>query len=59
MRIVILIFRYRMKLHGQRMEPGEIEHVLDRDLQVQHALVLLPKSGLFRSRLVAVLTLTE
>lgn len=41
------------------MEPGEIEHTLDKDPQVQHALVVLPKSGPFRSRLITVLTLAE
>lgn len=41
------------------MEPGEIEHTLDNDPEVQHALVALPKSGPFRNRLLAVVTLNE
>jgi hypothetical protein len=41
------------------MEPGEIEHSLDKDPQVQHALVILPNSGPFRGRLVAIVTLNE
>lgn len=40
------------------MELGEIEHALDKDSHVQHALVALPKSGPFRKRLVAVISLT-
>jgi amino acid adenylation domain-containing protein/non-ribosomal peptide synthase protein (TIGR01720 family) len=47
----------QVKLHGQRLELGEIEHTLDKDPQVQHALVALPKSGPFRKRLVAVVSL--
>ncbi|RDL40220.1 uncharacterized protein BP5553_00199 [Venustampulla echinocandica] len=47
----------QVKLHGQRMEPGEIEHALDLDSEVQHALVALPKSGPFRKRLVAIVSL--
>jgi amino acid adenylation domain-containing protein/non-ribosomal peptide synthase protein (TIGR01720 family) len=48
----------QVKLHGQRIELGEIEHSLDKDSQVQHALVVLPKTGHFRKRLVAVVSLT-
>lgn len=47
----------QVKLHGQRMEPGEIEHALDQDSQVRRALVVLPKSGPFRKRLVAIVSL--
>ncbi|EHK99657.1 putative HC-toxin synthetase [Glarea lozoyensis 74030] len=49
----------QVKLHGQRIELGEIEHALDKDSQIQHALVALPKTGHFRKRLVAVVSLTE
>ncbi|KAH6670809.1 nonribosomal peptide synthase [Halenospora varia] len=49
----------QVKLHGQRIELGEIEHSLDKDSQIQHALVVLPKSGHFKKRLVAVVSLTE
>jgi amino acid adenylation domain-containing protein/non-ribosomal peptide synthase protein (TIGR01720 family) len=48
----------QVKLNGQRMELGEIENALDKDSKVQHALVALPKSGPFRKRLVAVISLT-
>jgi non-ribosomal peptide synthase protein (TIGR01720 family) len=48
----------QVKLHGQRMELGEIEHSLDQDLDIRHALVSLPKAGPFRKRLVAVISLT-
>jgi hypothetical protein len=40
------------------MELGEIEHALDKDAQVQHALAALPKAGPFRKRLAAVVSLT-
>jgi amino acid adenylation domain-containing protein/non-ribosomal peptide synthase protein (TIGR01720 family) len=49
----------QVKLHGQRMELGEIENNLDIDPQIQHAVVALPKIGHFKKRLVAVLSLTE
>ncbi len=44
------------KLHGQRLELGEIEHHLRHDPAVQHALALIPASGHFAKRLVAVLS---
>lgn len=47
----------QVKLNGQRMELGEIEQRLSKDLKVQHALVLLPKEGPCKGRLVAVLSL--
>lgn len=49
----------QVKLHGQRMELGEIENALDIDPQIKHALVALPKAGHFKKRLVAVLSLAE
>ncbi|KAH7407957.1 nonribosomal peptide synthase [Cadophora sp. MPI-SDFR-AT-0126] len=48
----------QVKLNGQRLELGEIEHALDKDTGIQHALVALPKAGPFRKRLVAVISLT-
>ncbi|KUJ06201.1 acetyl-CoA synthetase-like protein [Mollisia scopiformis] len=48
---------HQVKLHGQRMELGEIEHLLDLDSEIQHAIVALPKDGPFRKRLVAVVSL--
>ena len=47
------------KLHGQRLELGEIEHHLRHDPAVQHALALIPVSGHFAKRLVAVLSFKE
>lgn len=49
----------QVKVHGQRIELGEIEHHLAVDESVQHALILLPKSGPLENRLVAVLSLAE
>ena len=47
----------QIKLHGQRVELGEIEHHLSVDESVQHALVQLPKTGPLANRLITVLTL--
>ena len=47
----------QVKLNGQRMELGEIEHRLDVDSRVRHVLVLMPKNGPCRKRLVAVVAL--
>lgn len=33
----------QVKLNGQRLELGEIEHALDRDQNIRHATVVLPK----------------
>ena len=49
----------QIKLHGQRIELGEIEHHLAVDKGVQHAMVLLPKTGPLAKRLVTVLTLLD
>ncbi|KAM0491964.1 hypothetical protein ACHAP8_010204 [Fusarium lateritium] len=46
----------QVKLHGQRMELGEIEACLESDSRLRNALVALPKSGVFKGRLVAVLS---
>ncbi|KAF9892549.1 hypothetical protein FE257_001658 [Aspergillus nanangensis] len=48
---------HQVKLHGQRMELGEIEHRLYEDSRIRHAVVILPKSGLLQERLVAILSL--
>lgn len=50
---------HQVKLHGQRMELGEIEYRLKEDPRVLHGLVILPKSGLLQKRLVAVLSLNS
>ncbi|KAM0548792.1 hypothetical protein ACHAPJ_009789 [Fusarium lateritium] len=47
---------HQVKLHGQRMELGEIEARLESDPSIRQALVTLPKSGMFRGRLVAIVS---
>jgi amino acid adenylation domain-containing protein/non-ribosomal peptide synthase protein (TIGR01720 family) len=49
----------QIKLHGQRIELGEVEHHLAVDESVRHAIVLLPKKGPLAKRLVTVLSLTD
>jgi hypothetical protein len=49
----------QIKHHGQRVELGEIEHHLQTDERVRHALVVQPKSGPFEDRLVALLSFHE
>ena len=49
----------QVKLHGQRMELGEIEHRLEVYPQIKHAFISLPKSGLCRKRLVAVVSVND
>ncbi|KAM5489397.1 NRPS cluster protein [Microsporum audouinii] len=48
---------HQVKLNGQRLELGEIQSRLNTNVEVRHALVLMPKSGLCKKRLVAVLAL--
>ncbi|MCJ1378651.1 hypothetical protein MMC17_001750 [Xylographa soralifera] len=47
----------QVKLHGQRMELGEIEHHLRVHCEVEAAMVTLPMSGPCHGRLVAALAL--
>lgn len=47
----------QIKLHGQRIELGEIEHALSTLPHVDRGLVLLPKTGPCRNRLVAIISL--
>lgn len=47
----------QVKIHGQRVELGEIEHPLAADANVKHGLVLLPKVGPCAQKIVAVLSL--
>src|SRR5207248_3379547 len=49
----------QVKLHGQRIELGEIEHRLSADPQIRHAVVLMPRSGLCKHRLVTILSLHD
>ncbi|KAI9695418.1 MAG: hypothetical protein M1836_006470 [Candelina mexicana] len=47
----------QVKIRGQRVELGEIEHHLSANPAIRHAAVLFPCSGPFKGRLVAVLSL--
>ena len=49
----------QIKLHGQRIELGEIEHNIELHTKVQHAVALLPKAGVCKKRLVAVLSMSD
>jgi amino acid adenylation domain-containing protein/non-ribosomal peptide synthase protein (TIGR01720 family) len=48
---------HQVKLHGQRMEIGEIEHNLEDNPRIKHAVVDLPKNGLCKGKLTAVVSL--
>jgi amino acid adenylation domain-containing protein len=50
---------HQVKLHGQRMELGEIEHRLSEDPSVRHIVVILPKIGPLKQRLVTVMSLNS
>jgi amino acid adenylation domain-containing protein/non-ribosomal peptide synthase protein (TIGR01720 family) len=45
----------QVKMHGQRLELGEVEHHLMTEDSVMNALVMMPKKGLSRERLVAII----
>ncbi|KAL8760972.1 MAG: hypothetical protein Q9184_002869 [Pyrenodesmia sp. 2 TL-2023] len=47
------------KLHGQRLELGEVEHHLGQVPSVQHGLATIPSRGVFEKKLVGVLTFKE
>ncbi|KAI9848835.1 MAG: NRPS [Sclerophora amabilis] len=49
----------QVKLHGQRIELGEIEHHISTNALIRHSAVILPKTGLCKQRLVAVVSLEE
>ncbi|KAL8995122.1 MAG: hypothetical protein Q9169_005085 [Polycauliona sp. 2 TL-2023] len=49
----------QVKLHGQRIELGEVEHHLAQDAVIQQSMVMLPKSGPLSQRFVAVLSLQQ
>ncbi|KAK9848977.1 AMP-dependent synthetase/ligase [Penicillium brevicompactum] len=49
----------QVKLHGQRMELGEIEHRLMENPLTRHAVVILPKNGPLKQRLVTVMSLNS
>ncbi|EAW11679.1 putative nonribosomal peptide synthase [Aspergillus clavatus NRRL 1] len=48
---------HQVKLHGQRVEMGEIDHALLSHEAVQNALALVPKQGALKGKLVAVISL--
>ncbi|KAL4930202.1 nonribosomal peptide synthase Pes1 [Aspergillus undulatus] len=48
---------HQVKLNGQRMELGEIEHRLLESQNIRSAVVILPKSGPLQNKLVAVVCL--
>ncbi|KAJ5587710.1 uncharacterized protein N7459_003475 [Penicillium hispanicum] len=50
---------HQVKLHGQRMELGEIEHRIHGNPLVRHAVVILPKTGPLKQRLVTVMSLNK
>jgi amino acid adenylation domain-containing protein len=50
---------HQVKLHGQRMELGEIEHRLLDSPNVRHALVILPQTGCLKQKLVGILSLNS
>ncbi|KAF4501274.1 non-ribosomal peptide synthetase [Fusarium agapanthi] len=50
---------HQVKLHGQRMELGEIEARLESDSRIRQVLVNLPQSGIFKGRLVAITSLQD
>lgn len=47
----------QVKLHGQRIELGEIEQNLCAITDIRQGMVLLPKNGRFKDRLVAIISL--
>jgi acyl-coenzyme A synthetase/AMP-(fatty) acid ligase len=47
------------KVHGQRLELEEIEHHLNSDTEVLNATVIIPKTGKFAKKLIAVLSLRK
>lgn len=49
----------QVKLHGQRIELGEIEHHLGSDSAIQQSMVVMPKSGPLKHRLVALMCLQQ
>ncbi|KAL8722265.1 MAG: hypothetical protein Q9225_001212 [Loekoesia sp. 1 TL-2023] len=49
----------QIKLHGNRIELGEIEHKFELHPHIRHAIAIVPKSGLGKKQLVAILSLSE
>lgn len=49
----------QVKIHGQRLELGEVEHHLNTDERVDNVIALVPKIGLAQQKLVAVTSLKQ
>ena len=49
----------QVKLHGQRLELGEVEHHLGQVPTIQHALAVIPSHGLFEKKLISVLSFKQ
>jgi amino acid adenylation domain-containing protein len=49
----------QVKIHGQRVELGEVEHFLAGHVFINHSIALAPKTGPCKNRLVAVLMLKD
>jgi amino acid adenylation domain-containing protein len=49
----------QVKMRGQRLELGEIEHHISVHERTKHTIVLLPKSGSCKGKLVAVVSLRD
>ena len=49
----------QVKLHGYRIELGDIEHHILKGGSVKHAIVSIPESGPWKQRLITVLSLKE
>lgn len=47
----------QVKLNGQRLDLGEVEHRLETDPRVRHVVVTMPKVGPFKKRLIAILSI--
>ncbi|KAL4865220.1 hypothetical protein BDV12DRAFT_200342 [Aspergillus spectabilis] len=48
---------HQVKVHGQRMELGEIEHRLLKNQSIRHGIVILPQTGPLQQKLVGVVSL--
>ncbi|KAL8782677.1 MAG: hypothetical protein Q9213_005185 [Squamulea squamosa] len=49
----------QIKIHGQRLELGEVEHHVTAHPSVQNAFVAFPKTGILEKQLVAIVVLKE
>ncbi|KAF4440789.1 non-ribosomal peptide synthetase [Fusarium austroafricanum] len=49
----------QIKFHGQRIELGEIEHHINISASIKHGIVVLPKEGLCKDRLLAIVQLSD